>query len=222
MPVRPYPTLSAYLEANRRTTPEYDDVALALVQGSLPPDLLGTLLRNGNGHFEQHGVPYDHLFDGDGMVARFTFDGQQVSYRNRYVRTQEFVAEEAAGRMLYRSFGTNLPGGLRWSAPPIAAGTGRGCAARIQTPAPGPWRRLRPTRASAASFCGARTTTSRPRTAVTAAWGQARSQKVAADADSRLPFFQFSHHRLRANAYITRINSARLVLVSSCIFLRTR
>ena len=113
MPVRPYPTLSAYLEANRRTTPEYDDVALALVQGSLPPDLLGTLLRNGNGHFEQHGVPYDHLFDGDGMVARFTFDGQQVSYRNRYVRTQEFVAEEAAGRMLYRSFGTNLPGGLR-------------------------------------------------------------------------------------------------------------
>ena len=113
MPVRHYPTLSAYLEANRRTTPEHDDVALELVEGALPPDLIGTLLRNGNGHFEQHGVRYDHLFDGDGMVARFVFDGQRVIYRNRYVRTQEFVAEEAAGRMLYRSFGTNLPGGLR-------------------------------------------------------------------------------------------------------------
>ena len=61
MPVRHYPTLSAYIEANRRTTPEYDDVALELVEGALPPDLLGTLLRNGNGHFEQHGVKYDHL-----------------------------------------------------------------------------------------------------------------------------------------------------------------
>jgi all-trans-8'-apo-beta-carotenal 15,15'-oxygenase len=48
------------------------------------------------------------------MVARFVFDGQGgVRYRNRYVRTREFVAEEAAGCMLYRSFGTNLPGGLR-------------------------------------------------------------------------------------------------------------
>ena len=113
MPVRHYPTLLTYLEGNRRRTPEFDDVPLELVEGALPPDLVGTLLRNGNGHFEQHGVLYDHLFDGDGMVARFRFDGQRVIYRNRYVRTDEFVAEEAAGRMLYRSFGTNLPGGLR-------------------------------------------------------------------------------------------------------------
>ncbi|GAB3635753.1 carotenoid oxygenase family protein [Hymenobacter arcticus] len=113
MPVRHYPTLLTYLEGNRRRTPEYDDVALELVEGALPPDLMGTLLRNGNGHFEQHGVLYDHLFDGDGMVARFRFDGQRVTYRNRYVRTDEFVAEEAADKMLYRSFGTNLPGGLR-------------------------------------------------------------------------------------------------------------
>jgi len=113
MPVRHYPTLVMYLEGNRRRTPEFDDVPLKLVEGALPPDLVGTLLRNGNGHFEQHGVLYDHLFDGDGMVARFRFDGQRVTYRNRYVRTTEFVAEEAADKMLYRSFGTNLPGGLR-------------------------------------------------------------------------------------------------------------
>ena len=113
MPICHYPTLSAYLAASRCVSTEYDDEPLVLLEGTLPPDLVGTLLRNGNGRFEHYGVPYEHLFDGDGMVARFVFDGQSVRYRNRYVRTREFVAEEKAGRMLYRSFGTNLPGGLR-------------------------------------------------------------------------------------------------------------
>ncbi|NML64478.1 lignostilbene alpha-beta-dioxygenase [Hymenobacter sp. RP-2-7] len=114
MPIQHYPTLGAYLAANRCVSTEYDNEPLELLEGTPPPDLVGTLLRNGNGRFEHQGVVYEHLFDGDGMVARFVFDGQGgVRYRNRYVRTREFVAEEAAGRMLYRSFGTNLPGGLR-------------------------------------------------------------------------------------------------------------
>jgi len=113
MPLRHYPTLATYIADNRCVSTEYDDEPIPLLEGTPPPDLLGTLLRNGNGRFEQHGVPYEHLFDGDGMVARFVFDGHGVRYRNRYVRTREFVAEQAAGRMLYRSFGTNLPGGLR-------------------------------------------------------------------------------------------------------------
>ena len=107
------PVLGDYLTANQSAAAEYDDVPLALLEGTLPADLVGTLLRNGNGRFAHHGVRYEHLFDGDGMVSRFHFDGQRVCYRNRHVRTQEFVAEEQAGRMLYRSFGTNLPGGLR-------------------------------------------------------------------------------------------------------------
>jgi len=49
----------------------------------------------------------------DGRVPRFAFDGHSVRYRNRFVRTREYVAEERAGRMLFRSFGTNVPGGLR-------------------------------------------------------------------------------------------------------------
>ncbi len=94
-------------------TDEYDDAPLELIEGNLPPDLIGTLFRNGNGRFEHQGIKYEHLFDGDGMIARFRFDGTTVRYRNRYVRTAEFVAEEKAGKMLYRSFGTNLPGGIR-------------------------------------------------------------------------------------------------------------
>src|SRR5919202_1710907 len=112
MPVRHYPVLHKYVQANRCVTDEYDDVPLTLIEGELPADLVGTLYRNGNGRFQHQGVWYDHLFDGDGMIAKFHFDGQRVRYRNRYVRTAEFVAEEQAERMLYRSFGTNLPGGF--------------------------------------------------------------------------------------------------------------
>lgn len=112
MPLRQYETLRDYVQANRTVTDEYDDMPLDLVKGALPPDLVGTLYRNGNGRFQHQGVWYDHPFDGDGMIAKFRFDGQSVRYRNRYVRTAEFVAEERAGRMLYRSFGTNLPGGF--------------------------------------------------------------------------------------------------------------
>ena len=108
-----YPTLGDYLTATRGAAAEYDDVELELIEGQLPGDLAGTWLRNGNGRFEHHGVPYEHLFDGDGMVARFHFAGQRVRYRNRHVRTAEYLAEEQAGRVLYRSFGTNRPGGLR-------------------------------------------------------------------------------------------------------------
>jgi all-trans-8'-apo-beta-carotenal 15,15'-oxygenase len=45
--------------------------------------------------------------------VRFAFDDGVVRYRNRFVRTRERAREAAAGRALYRSFGTNLPGGLR-------------------------------------------------------------------------------------------------------------
>lgn len=106
------PVLADYLTANRCVTDEYQNHSLTLVEGTLPTDLRGALFRNGNGRFEHQGVRYEHLFDGDGMIAKFQFDGQSVQYSNRYVRTAEFVAEEQAGRMLYRSFGTNLPGGM--------------------------------------------------------------------------------------------------------------
>jgi len=105
--------LASYLSANRCVQEEYDGIPLEMTSGALPEALVGTLFRNGNGRFVHQGIRYDHLFDGDGMVSSFVFTGDRVLYRNRYVRTSEFVAEERAGRMLYRSFGTNLPGGMR-------------------------------------------------------------------------------------------------------------
>jgi all-trans-8'-apo-beta-carotenal 15,15'-oxygenase len=105
----PSPELrSAYAPVER----EFDDELLPIVEGSLPGALRGTLLRNGPGTMVRFGVRYGHPFDGDGMIVRFAIDGEGVRYRNRWVRTREFLDEEHAGRPLYRSFGTNLPGGL--------------------------------------------------------------------------------------------------------------
>ena len=104
-------SLAAYLRSNASVEREFDQ-ALQLVEGELPAGLRGVLYRNGPGKLEAFGHRYDHPFDGDGMVTRFEFNGQSVRYQNRYVRTAEYIAEERAGRMLFRSFGTNLPGGL--------------------------------------------------------------------------------------------------------------
>jgi all-trans-8'-apo-beta-carotenal 15,15'-oxygenase len=91
---------------------------LPIVEGQIPSDLRGVLYRNGPGRFSVGGQTYGHLFDGDGLILRFAIGGTsrdsrpRIRYRNRFVRTHEFVNEERTGRLLYRGLGTNLPGGL--------------------------------------------------------------------------------------------------------------
>lgn len=92
---------------------EVTDVTLDVIEGAIPSAMRGILVRNGPGRFERAGVAYGHIFDGDGFLTRFAFEGDRVMYRSRYVRTHEYVEEEKAGRILYRGFGTNIPGGIR-------------------------------------------------------------------------------------------------------------
>jgi all-trans-8'-apo-beta-carotenal 15,15'-oxygenase len=82
------------------------------VEGEIPPDLNGILFRNGPGLLDIYGQPVHHPFDGDGMISAITFSDGRAHFRNRYVRTEEYCAEQAAKRMLYRGvFGTQKPGG---------------------------------------------------------------------------------------------------------------
>ncbi|MEM9193986.1 MAG: carotenoid oxygenase family protein [Myxococcota bacterium] len=92
------------------------EVLLSPRCGALPPGLRGTLYRNGPGRFSVNGDRYRHLFDGDGLVSRFEFSDAGVRFRSRFVRTEAFLAETAAGRRLFRSYGTNAPGGALRSA----------------------------------------------------------------------------------------------------------
>src|SRR4029079_3338490 len=46
-----------------------------------------------------------HWFTGDGMIHGFFIEDGKARYRNRWVRTPKWQAENAAGRALYGSFG---------------------------------------------------------------------------------------------------------------------
>ncbi len=82
------------------------------VEGTIPPELTGTLFRNGPGLLDVQGHPVRHPFDGDGMISSIAFSQGRAFYRSRFVRTEGYVAEQAAGKPLYRGvFGTQKPGG---------------------------------------------------------------------------------------------------------------
>jgi len=81
----------------------------ASIEGRLPEGLRGTLYRNGPALFERAGQRYQHWFDGDGLVQAWRFDGAgSVSHRGRFVQTQKFKAEQAAGEFLLPAFGTAI------------------------------------------------------------------------------------------------------------------
>lgn len=86
---------------------------LEVVEGAVPAGLRGTLFRNGPGRFNVGGQPIDHPYDGDGMVLSVSFPGDgRAFFRSRFVRTAEFLAEDAQQRILFRgTFATQRPGG---------------------------------------------------------------------------------------------------------------
>ncbi|MFZ4410276.1 MAG: carotenoid oxygenase family protein [Paracraurococcus sp.] len=76
------------------------------IHGTLPPGLEGTLFRNGpNPQFPPADPARSHWFLGDGMVHGFHLRGGRAGWRNRWVRTDKFAAERAAGRALASGFG---------------------------------------------------------------------------------------------------------------------
>ena len=80
------------------------------VEGALPAGLNGTLYRNGPGLFERGDVRKRHVLDGDGLVQALRLSDSTAEYRCRFVRTEKFVAEEAAGKYLYPTWSTLAPG----------------------------------------------------------------------------------------------------------------
>ena len=79
------------------------DVRDVVVVGELPRDLNGSFYRNGpNPQFAPRG--FYHWFAGDGMVHAFHIEDGRVSYRNRWVQTQQWLLEREAGRALFSIF----------------------------------------------------------------------------------------------------------------------
>lgn len=79
------------------------------LRGRIPPALYGSFYRNGAARHALGGERYHHWFDGDGMLQQYRLGPQGVVHQGRFVRTEKFLADTAAGRPVRAAFGTNPP-----------------------------------------------------------------------------------------------------------------
>lgn len=70
------------------------------VIGEIPKDLHGVYVRNTHNQVHEPMGTY-HPFDGDGMLHAAYFHNGRMGYRNRFVHTTGFLAEQAEGKSLW-------------------------------------------------------------------------------------------------------------------------
>ena len=84
-------------------TPQWEEVTaldLDVIEGTIPTDIDGVYLRNTENPLHQPLGRY-HPFDGDGMLHQISIQNGKADYRNRFVRTRGFVAEQIEGGSLW-------------------------------------------------------------------------------------------------------------------------
>jgi carotenoid cleavage dioxygenase-like enzyme len=79
---------------------EVDADDLDVIEGTIPRDIDGVYLRNTQNQVHEP-VGRFHPFDGDGMIHAISFRDGRANYRNRFIRTKGFAAEQEAGRSLW-------------------------------------------------------------------------------------------------------------------------
>jgi carotenoid cleavage dioxygenase len=73
---------------------------LDVIEGKIPADIDGIYLRNTENQIHQP-LGRFHPFDGDGMIHQISFRDGKANYRNRFVRTRCFAAEQEANASLW-------------------------------------------------------------------------------------------------------------------------
>ena len=83
-------------------TPIYEEMnAIEMkVIGEIPKDIDGVYVRNTENQVHQPLGKF-HPFDADGMIHTISIKDGKAEYRNRFVRTKGFLAEQEAGRALW-------------------------------------------------------------------------------------------------------------------------
>ena len=83
-------------------TPNFDEVNASAMEviGEIPADIDGVYLRNTENQVHAP-IGRHHPFDADGMIHMISFADGKAEYRNRFVRTRAFAAEQEAGRSLW-------------------------------------------------------------------------------------------------------------------------
>ena len=89
------------VNAPSRIEVDIDDLE---VEGELPTDLDGAFFRVAPDHHYPPMFLDDVPFNADGAVSSLRFRGGRVDLKHRYVRTDRFKAEAAAGRTLFGKY----------------------------------------------------------------------------------------------------------------------
>lgn len=84
---------------------EFDAEDLEVI-GTIPTDIDGVYIRNTENPVQEPIGNY-HPFDGDGMLHTMTFKGGKANYKNRFIRTRGFEAEQEAGAALWTGVANN-------------------------------------------------------------------------------------------------------------------
>lgn len=116
----------AWAKAIAQPATEFLPTRLPILSGRIPDGLRGTLYRNGPARLERGDIQMGHWFDGDGAIlaVHFTPPDQGREKGNatgvyRYVQTDEYKNETAAGKLLYGNYGMTAPGPIwnQWLKP---------------------------------------------------------------------------------------------------------
>ncbi|MEM8546689.1 MAG: carotenoid oxygenase family protein [Pseudomonadota bacterium] len=93
---------------NGAWTPNYEeyDANDMTVIGKIPEDIDGIYVRNTENPVHDAIGKY-HPFDGDGMLHMMQIKDGQARYKNRFVRTRAFAAEQEAGEAIWIGFTGN-------------------------------------------------------------------------------------------------------------------
>jgi carotenoid cleavage dioxygenase len=102
------PSQHPYL--NGAWTPNFTEYTATEMEviGQIPDDIDGVYVRNTENPVQQP-IGHYHPFDGDAMLHSMSFRDGKAEYRNRFVRTDGFNAEQEAGEALWAGI-ANSPG----------------------------------------------------------------------------------------------------------------
>jgi len=76
------------------------------VHGVIPLWIRGTLLRNGPGRLKFGDDEFLHLFDASALLHRYAIADGTATYQSRYLRTNTYLRNSAARRIVVSEFGT--------------------------------------------------------------------------------------------------------------------
>ena len=103
--------LPKWSQAIQTPATEFELTPLSISSGTIPPELKGSLYRNGPGRLSRGERRVGHWFDGDGAVLGVHFGEGKANAIYRYVQTQGYKEETAADQFLYANYGMTSPNG---------------------------------------------------------------------------------------------------------------